>query len=100
MASGKKTNVSAVEDDDDLGEEPGEVVDSAPPMEVGEERPLNRNGLVKKLLKRGRGWETPELGDEATGTSLSFRILLCVIVGNARARERAGTGCRRCEQVR
>lgn len=65
MASRKETDVSDIEDGDDLEEEPGEVIDSAPPMKVGEERPLGRTGLAKKLLRRGRGWETPELGDEA-----------------------------------
>lgn len=67
MVTEKATNVSEIEDDED-DEEPGEVIESAPPLKVGEERELSISGLKKKLLKLGRGWETPELGDEATGT--------------------------------
>lgn len=98
MASGKKTGVSAIDDDDDdLEEEPGEVIESAPPMRVGEERPLNRTaGLVKKLLRRGSGWETPEPGDEATGTSLSLLQFSC----GGRAGARGGTGRRRRQRAR
>ncbi|GAV56604.1 FKBP_C domain-containing protein/TPR_1 domain-containing protein/TPR_11 domain-containing protein [Cephalotus follicularis] len=55
-------HVSDIEDD----EEPGEVIESAPPLKVGEERELTRPGLKKKLLKRGRAFETPEFGDEVT----------------------------------
>lgn len=62
----KPTNVSGVEDVDDLDEEPGEVIESAPPLKVGEEREFATYGLKKKLLKSGLGWETPEFGDEAT----------------------------------
>nr|XP_023878158.1 70 kDa peptidyl-prolyl isomerase-like [Quercus suber]POE78746.1 peptidyl-prolyl cis-trans isomerase fkbp65 [Quercus suber] len=65
MVTEKATNVSEIEDDED-DEEPGEVIESAPPLKVGEERELSISGLKKKLLKLGRGWETPELGDEAT----------------------------------
>ncbi|GAB4852367.1 hypothetical protein Ancab_016559 [Ancistrocladus abbreviatus] len=66
MAMEKKTDVSQLEDDDDLDEEPGEVIESAPPLKVGEEREINSSGVKKKLLKRGLGWETPEFGDEVT----------------------------------
>ncbi|KAK6938557.1 FKBP-type peptidyl-prolyl cis-trans isomerase domain [Dillenia turbinata] len=66
MDSFKATNVLDIEDEDDLGEEPGEVIESAPPLKVGEERQLKSSGLKKKLLKRGHGWETPEFGDEVT----------------------------------
>lgn len=65
----KPTDVSGVEDVDDLDEEPGEVIESAPPLKVGEEREFATYGLKKKLLKSGLGWETPEFGDEATGKS-------------------------------
>lgn len=34
---------------------------------VGEEREIGSNGLKKKLLKEGQGWETPEVGDEVKG---------------------------------
>ncbi|XP_015900479.1 peptidyl-prolyl cis-trans isomerase FKBP62 isoform X1 [Ziziphus jujuba] len=60
------TSLSDMEDEDDLDEEPGEVIESAPPLKVGEERELGGTGLKKKLIKRGQGWETPEFGDEAT----------------------------------
>lgn len=68
MATEKATNESDIEGQDDLDEEPGEVIESAPPLKVGEERELGSFGLKKKLLKDGHGWETPELGDEVTGT--------------------------------
>ncbi|CAO2208339.1 unnamed protein product [Urochloa humidicola] len=32
--------------------------------EMGEEKELRKQGLKKKLLKEGEGWETPEVGDE------------------------------------
>ncbi|KAM7520923.1 hypothetical protein LguiB_019885 [Lonicera macranthoides] len=65
----KGTNASDVGDEDELDEEPGEVIESAPPLKVGEERQINSpsgSALKKKLLKRGLGWETPEFGDEVT----------------------------------
>ncbi|XP_041021479.1 70 kDa peptidyl-prolyl isomerase-like isoform X2 [Juglans microcarpa x Juglans regia] len=64
MDTSKATNVSNIEGDDDQDEEPGEVIESAPPLKVGEERELSSSGIKKKLLKQGQGWETPELGDE------------------------------------
>ncbi|KAL6216712.1 hypothetical protein ACLB2K_009931 [Fragaria x ananassa] len=60
----KATDVSGI-DDDDLDEEPGEEIESAPPLKVGEEREFATYGLKKKLLKSGTGWESPEVGDEA-----------------------------------
>ncbi|KAK3012657.1 hypothetical protein RJ639_008846, partial [Escallonia herrerae] len=67
MAEEKETNVSnIVESEDELDEEPGEVIESAPPLKIGEEREFNSSGLRKKLLKRGLGYETPEFGDEVT----------------------------------
>lgn len=81
MRAAKATDMSEIRDDDDLDEEPGEEVESAPPLRVGEERDLRSSGIKKKLLRRGRGWETPELGDEATGESQPHRplsITLCV----------------------
>ncbi|PQP93457.1 peptidyl-prolyl cis-trans isomerase FKBP62 [Prunus yedoensis var. nudiflora] len=66
MEAKKATDVSDIQNEDDLDEEPGEVIESAPPLKVGEERELGTSGLQKKLLKRGYGYETPELGDEAT----------------------------------
>lgn len=61
-----------IDEDDELDEEPGEEIESAPPLQVGEEREINSLGLKKKLLKRGIGWETPEFGDEVTGNTSSI----------------------------
>lgn len=56
------------EEEDELDEEPGEVIESVPPQKVGEERQLSSNSpLKKKLLKRGLGWETPDFNDIVTG---------------------------------
>lgn len=63
---GKETNTSDIQGEDDLDEEPGEVIESAPPLKVGEERELGSSGIKKKLLKKGNSWETPEFGDEVT----------------------------------
>ncbi|OMO50931.1 hypothetical protein CCACVL1_30112 [Corchorus capsularis] len=63
---GKGTNVSDIQGEDDLDEEPGEVIESAPPLKVGQERELGTSGIKKKLLKDGVSWETPEFGDEVT----------------------------------
>ncbi|GLT49524.1 hypothetical protein SLA2020_230760 [Shorea laevis] len=44
----------------------------SPILEVGEEKEIGKNGLKKKLVKEGEGWETPSAGDEVevhyTGT--------------------------------
>lgn len=53
--------------DSDSEEEPGEVIDSAPLLKVGEEREFRKFGFEKKLLIEGVGWQTPSLGDEVTG---------------------------------
>ncbi|OMO55496.1 hypothetical protein COLO4_35962 [Corchorus olitorius] len=39
----------------------------SPILKVGEEKEIGKNGLKKKLLKEGQGWETPENGDEVEG---------------------------------
>ncbi|KAJ6680390.1 PEPTIDYLPROLYL ISOMERASE [Salix purpurea] len=43
-------------------------------INVGEEKDIGKNGLKKKLVKEGEGWETPGAGDEVevhyTGTLL------------------------------
>lgn len=36
-------------------------------MKVGEEKEIGKEGLKKKLLKEGEGWDTPENGDEVEG---------------------------------
>ncbi|PIA29456.1 hypothetical protein AQUCO_06000064v1 [Aquilegia coerulea] len=56
-------------------EEPGEVIESAPPLKVGEEREINTSlGLKKKLVKQGHGFETPQFGDEVTVHYVSRRM--------------------------
>ncbi|KAK8565161.1 hypothetical protein V6N12_058735 [Hibiscus sabdariffa] len=56
-----------INDDLDLPDEP-------PIMKVGEEKEIGNQGLKKKLVKEGEGWENPESGDEVevhyTGTLL------------------------------
>ncbi|RWW35454.1 hypothetical protein BHE74_00059612, partial [Ensete ventricosum] len=48
--------------------------DDGPAFKVGEEKEVGKQGLKKKLVKEGSGWETPEVGDEVevhyTGTLL------------------------------
>jgi len=57
--------------DDGLGDFGG---DEGPVMKVGEEKEIGKQGLKKKLLKAGEGWDTPEVGDDVevhyTGTLL------------------------------
>ncbi|KAH1081572.1 hypothetical protein J1N35_021333 [Gossypium stocksii] len=59
--------VEDVNDDIDL---PGDV----PTLKVGEDKEIGKQGLKKKLVKEGEGWENPETGDEVevhyTGTLL------------------------------
>ncbi|KAG0498481.1 hypothetical protein HPP92_003172 [Vanilla planifolia] len=51
-----------------------DLPDVDPTLKVGEEKEIGKEGLKKKLLKEGQGWETPEVGDEVevhyTGTLL------------------------------
>ncbi|GER31106.1 peptidyl-prolyl cis-trans isomerase FKBP62 [Striga asiatica] len=65
MVEFSKVNIKDFEDDDEE-EEAGEEVESAPPLEVGQEREISSNGLKKMLIKRGLNWETPQFGDEVT----------------------------------
>jgi FK506-binding protein 4/5 len=41
-----------------------------PTMKVGEEKEIGNEGLKKKLVKEGEGWDRPELGDEVEGTCM------------------------------
>lgn len=51
----------------DAGE--GEDEDYFPgTMKVGEEKEIGKQGLKKKLVKEGEGWDRPETGDEVDGT--------------------------------
>ncbi|KAL9450206.1 hypothetical protein AB3S75_012022 [Citrus x aurantiifolia] len=63
MTFEKGANLSDIDGEE---EEPGEVIESAPPLKVGEERELGNSGIKKELLKNGVGWDTPEFGDEVT----------------------------------
>ncbi|GAB4841469.1 Peptidyl-prolyl cis-trans isomerase fkbp62 [Ancistrocladus abbreviatus] len=51
-----------------------DFADEAAVLKVGEEKEIGREGLKKKLVKEGEGWDTPENGDEVevhyTGTLL------------------------------
>ncbi|KAK3182799.1 hypothetical protein Dsin_030085 [Dipteronia sinensis] len=51
-----------------------DLPDDNPILNVGEEKEIGDQGLKKKLLKEGDGWDTPENGDEVevhyTGTLL------------------------------
>ncbi|KAJ4731898.1 Peptidylprolyl isomerase [Rhynchospora pubera] len=57
-------------------EEPMELGDEveSPVIKVGEEKEIGKEGLKKKLVKEGEGWDIPETGDEVevhyTGTLL------------------------------
>lgn len=57
-----------------LGDEmdAGDDVDFPPTQKVGEEREIGKDGLKKKLLREGEGWEKPNSGDEVEGTFLPF----------------------------
>lgn len=44
-----------------------EIPDESPILKVGEEKEIGKQGLKKKLVKEGEGWETPENGDEVEG---------------------------------
>ncbi|VFQ99054.1 unnamed protein product [Cuscuta campestris] len=71
------TAANFIDEDDELDEEPGEVVESAPPLKEGEEREIrcsDGTSLKKKLLKLGHGLETPEFGDEVTVHYVGFLL--------------------------
>lgn len=54
-------------------------------LKVGEEKEIGKNGLKKKLVKEGEGWENPSSGDEVEGNgSFSFifvNSLICLFLG-------------------
>ncbi|KAL0417502.1 UNVERIFIED_CONTAM: Peptidyl-prolyl cis-trans isomerase FKBP65 [Sesamum radiatum] len=67
--------------EDDFGMPPAEGLDEdmdlpegSTYMKVGEEKEIGEQGLKKKLVKEGEGWDTPDNGDEVqvhyTGTLL------------------------------
>lgn len=44
-----------------------DMPDGSPIQKVGEEKEIGKDGLKKKLLKEGQGWDTPDSGDEVEG---------------------------------
>ncbi|KAH1047022.1 hypothetical protein J1N35_037806 [Gossypium stocksii] len=59
-------------EEDEMGIPEDDPVNSL--LEVGEEKEIGKNGLKKKLVRQGEGWEAPSNGDEVevhyTGTLL------------------------------
>lgn len=54
-----------------------EIESGAPvSMKVGEEKEIGGQGLKKKLLKEGDGWDTPESGDEVEGIIIFINCYL------------------------
>lgn len=49
-----------------------ELPDTSPIAEVGEEKEIGKNGLKKKLIKEGEGWEKPSSGDEVEGVIINY----------------------------
>lgn len=51
-------------------------------LKVGEEKEIDPQGLKKKLVKEGEGWDSPDSGDEVQGNLPRFivGIGLCVFV--------------------
>ncbi|KAH9625145.1 hypothetical protein KSS87_022406 [Heliosperma pusillum] len=71
----RKSDMSEIHyEDEDEDEEPGEVIESAPPLKIGEEREISNSGIKKKLLLYGIGRDTPNFGDEVTLTYMSKRV--------------------------
>ncbi|XWS36603.1 hypothetical protein CRYUN_Cryun20dG0098900 [Craigia yunnanensis] len=59
---------------EDMMNDDMDLPDETPILKVGEEKEIGKQGLKKKLVKEGEGWEKPESGDEVevhyTGTLL------------------------------
>src|SRR5688572_24561423 len=66
--------------EDDAGAGAGEEEGDDPPAElkIGEEREIGKEGLKKKLVQEGEGWDRPGAGDEVEGEICSLQ--LCVQV--------------------
>lgn len=60
-----------------------EMPEESSSLKVGEEKEIGKQGLKKKLVKEGEGWETPNNGDEVEGNwvivLLLDRFRLCLI---------------------
>ncbi|XVE78149.1 hypothetical protein DITRI_Ditri13aG0120700 [Diplodiscus trichospermus] len=59
---------------EDMMNDDMDLPDDNPILKVGEEKEIGKQGLKKKLVKEGEGWDRPESGDEVevhyTGTLL------------------------------
>ena len=54
----------------------------SPILKVGEEKEIWKNGLKKKLVKEGEGWETSANDDEIEGKgSSSYSSLIDLVIG-------------------
>jgi FK506-binding protein 4/5 len=72
------SNNMELEDEMDMGiPDPDEAV-----IKVGEEKEIGKNGLKKKLVKEGEGWDTPSAGDEVEGIYLFIPYLPTVVSTN------------------
>lgn len=60
------------------GAEAGDDPPAPAELKVGEEREIGKEGLKKKLVKEGEGWDRPGAGDEVEGEILRFASLACV----------------------
>ncbi|CAB4321491.1 unnamed protein product [Prunus armeniaca] len=52
-----------------------DLPDEGPVLKVGEEKEIGKQGLKKKLLKEGEGWDTPKNGDEVEVFFVVFGFL-------------------------
>ena len=55
-------------------------LEESPFLKVGEEKEIGKNGLKKKLVKQGQGWETPSSGDEVEGTVIWDRSIIVFVL--------------------
>ena len=51
-----------------------DVPEGEPVGKVGEENEIGKDGLKKKIIKEGDGWESPINGDEVEGNIHLFKI--------------------------
>lgn len=58
--------------EDMMNEDMMDLPDESPVIKVGEEKEIGKQGLKKKLVKEGHGWDTPEVGDEVEGINSIF----------------------------
>ena len=66
-------NSMAMDNDEDMEIPEEDPVSQMP--KVGEEKEIGKNGLKKKVVKEGEGWETPSTGDEVEGNVFRWFII-------------------------